>query len=261
MLIECLACPTLGPSAPLSDTPRGNLRWAHYPHFPIAVLVPSFEHGRKCTSGALSAPGAVLVLPFEPPASRRVGSPRRLAEVSCPGQLQERWSAACHVHTTTPGRRIAWPVSRLVRTSVRGTGCVHAASRVRATRELLLLLLSVLWCEMQCRIRGRRGAPRMLYVLRRQEHVSVRMCASGVGEVASSPYTFVVGPGARWRPRCTRVDGGCLRRPTPRRLVFAWRSEARRLLDERERAIEPHLSFCCCRILFCWCWAFTRGGS
>ena len=102
---------------------------------------------------------------------------------------------------------------------------------------------------------------RMLYVLRRQEHVSVRMCASGVGEVASSPYTFVVGPGARWRPRCTRVDGGCLRRPTPRRLVFAWRSEARRLLDERERAIEPRLSFCCCRILFCWCWAFTRGGS
>jgi hypothetical protein len=104
---------------------------------------------------------------------------------------------------------------------------------------------------------------RMLYVLRRQEHVSVRMCASGVGEVASSPYTFVVGPGARWRPRCTRVDGGCLRRPTPRRLVFAWRSEARRLLDERECAIEPHLSFCwsCCRILFCWCWAFTRGGS
>jgi len=72
MSIECLACPTLGPSAPLSDTPRGNLRWAHYPHFPIAVLVPSFEHGRKCTSGALSAPGAVLVLPFEPPASRRV---------------------------------------------------------------------------------------------------------------------------------------------------------------------------------------------
>ena len=75
MSIECLACPTLGPSAPLSDTPRGNLRWAHYPHFPIAVLVPSFEHGRKCTSGALSAPGAVLVLPFEPPASRRVSVP------------------------------------------------------------------------------------------------------------------------------------------------------------------------------------------
>ena len=253
----------VGPVGPVVRHAKGKLTLGALSAFPNRCARPLFRawqevyvgrtvRARRCARPAFRAAS-------QPPC---VGSPRRLAEVSCPGQLQERWSAACHVHTTTPGRRIAWPVSRLVRTSVRGTGCVHAASRVRATRELLLLLLSVLWCEMQCRIRGRRGAPRMLYVLRRQEHVSVRMCASGVGEVASSPYTFVVGPGARWRPRCTRVDGGCLRRPTPRRLVFAWRSEARRLLDERERAIEPHLSFCCCRILFCWCWAFTRlGGS
>ena len=84
---------------------------------------------------------------------------------------------------------------------------------------------------------------------------STEVRGSGVGEVASSSYTFVVGPVARWRPRCTRVDGGFLRRPTPHRLVSACRSEDRRLLDERERAIELHLDIFSCRILFCWCWA------
>ena len=241
MSIECLACPALGPSAPFPAYRLAGV--ASCPGFTGALFRRTPRHARRPRSGV--SLGRLRVLP------------------GLPQELGFRRAPLAHDGRVRLLQRIAWLASRLVRTFVRGTGCVRAASRVRATRELLLLLLSVLWCEMQCRIRGRRGAPRMLYVLRRQEHVSVRMCASGVGEVASSPYTFVVGPGARWRPRCTRVDGGCLRRPTPRRLVSAWRSEARRLLDERECAIEPHLSFCwsCCRILFCWCWAFTRGGS
>ena len=252
----------VGPVGPVVRHAKGKLTLGALSAFPNRCARPLFRawqevyigrtvRARRCARPAFRAAS-------QPPC---VGSPRRLAEVSCPGQLQERWSAACHVHTTTPGRRIAWPVSRLVRTSVRGTGCVRAASRVPGDAGVASVVAECLVVRNAVRDPWPARRARMLYVLRRQEHVSVRMCASGVGEVASSPYTFVVGPGARWRPRCTRVDGGCLRRPTPRRLVFAWRSEARRLLDERERAIEPRLSFCCCRILFCWCWAFTRGGS
>ena len=125
MSIECLACPALGPSAPFPAYRLAGV--ASCPGFTGALFRRTPRRARRPRSGV--SLGRLRVLP------------------GLPQELGFRRAPLAHDGRVRLLQRIAWLASRLVRTFVRGTGCVRAASRVRATRELLLLLLSVLWAK------------------------------------------------------------------------------------------------------------------
>lgn len=114
-----LACPALGPSAPFSAYRLAGV--ASCPGFTGALFRRTPRRARRPRSGV--SLGRLRVLP------------------GLPQELGFRRAPRAHDGRVRLLQRIAWLASRLVRTFVRGTGCICAACHVRATRELLPLLL------------------------------------------------------------------------------------------------------------------------
>ena len=107
MSIECLACPALGPSAPFPAYRLAGV--ASCPGFTGALFRRTPRRARRPRSGV--SLGRLRVLP------------------GLPQELGFRRAPLAHDGRVRLLQRIAWLASRLVRTFVRGTGCVRAASR------------------------------------------------------------------------------------------------------------------------------------
>ena len=129
--------------------PRGSAQSRHHSHnlrLACPALGPSAPFPAYRLAGVASCPGFTGALFRRTP--RRARRPRSGISLGrlrvLPGLSQElgfRRAPRAHDGRVRLLQRIAWLASRLVRTFVRGTGCTRAACHVRATRELLPLLL------------------------------------------------------------------------------------------------------------------------